>query len=282
MLQYNSPSLRFHGNDRTICRGCDGRALFQQKLQEMSMLNINLLRYLTLRHNIRIERKEIARIQKHYEFFELFYNEGKKGIKEKEHKQLLKELKKTIKQMYKDAHKCIMCIGRIFINTSFLIQKIIGILINEIKADFQNVGPENYILVGESDVAGYSNFETWLENQPETVADVNVEGKDTWILLYTSGTTGVPKGVVRSHESYISFFLLNAVDYRFTEFDYALIIMPFYHVNTTFYAFTFTYIGGGVYIHRARDFNPEELLQIVRKRSSPNGDEGGGQSGCLC
>jgi acyl-CoA synthetase (AMP-forming)/AMP-acid ligase II len=138
-------------------------------------------------------------------------------------------------------------------------------LINEIKSDFEFLGAENFIMVGKSKQNGFVNFEKWLSNQSDSDPGVAVEGKDTWIQLYTSGTTGVPKGVVRSHESYISFFLLNAVDYRFTEFDYALIIMPFYHVNSTFYAYTFTYIGGGVYIQRARDFNPEELLQLIEK-----------------
>jgi acyl-CoA synthetase (AMP-forming)/AMP-acid ligase II len=137
--------------------------------------------------------------------------------------------------------------------------------INSIKSEFENVGKENYIVIGESSVEGYINYEEWLANQSDNDPEVKIEGKDTWIQLYTSGTTGVPKGVIRSHESYISFFLLNAVDYRFTEFDYALIIMPFYHVNSTFYAFTFTYIGGSVYIQRAREFNPEELLQIIER-----------------
>jgi acyl-CoA synthetase (AMP-forming)/AMP-acid ligase II len=137
--------------------------------------------------------------------------------------------------------------------------------VNSIKSEFANVGSENYITVSNSSHDGYTNFEEWLVKQPDNEPDVDVKKEDTWILLYTSGTTGVPKGVIRSHESYISFFLLNAVDYRFTEHDYALIIMPFYHVNSTFYAFTFTYIGGSVFIHRAQDFNPEELLQIIEK-----------------
>lgn len=137
--------------------------------------------------------------------------------------------------------------------------------INEIKSQFEQVGNENFIVVGSSDHDGYTNYESWLGSQSEDAVDVKIDNKQTWIQLYTSGTTGVPKGVIRSHESYISFFLLNAVDYRFTEFDYGLIIMPFYHVNSTFYGFTFTYMGAGVYIHRARDFNPEELLQIIER-----------------
>ncbi|MFQ6002023.1 MAG: class I adenylate-forming enzyme family protein, partial [Anaerolineae bacterium] len=40
------------------------------------------------------------------------------------------------------------------------------------------------------------------------------------------------------------------------------------HVNSTFYSFVFTYIGGGVYVHRARGFDPEELLQIIDREKT--------------
>src|SRR4030067_3756255 len=41
--------------------------------------------------------------------------------------------------------------------------------------------------------------------------------------------------------------------------------MSFFHVNSTFYSFVFTYIGAGVYIHRERRFDPAEVLKIIEK-----------------
>jgi acyl-CoA synthetase (AMP-forming)/AMP-acid ligase II len=57
--------------------------------------------------------------------------------------------------------------------------------------------------------------------------------------------------------------LINATEYSFSSNDYGLTVMPLFHVNSTFYAFVFTYLGASVYICREYSFNPEEFLEIV-------------------
>ncbi len=139
--------------------------------------------------------------------------------------------------------------------------------INEIKADLPKVKAENYISLSfeGKKFDEYRDYEELIATGEDVEIDIKVDPKDTWIQIYTSGTTGVPKGVVRSHESYIAFYILNAVDYRFNESDYGLIIMPLLHVNSTFYSFVFTYIGGSVYVHREYDFNAKEFFELVDK-----------------
>jgi acyl-CoA synthetase (AMP-forming)/AMP-acid ligase II len=41
--------------------------------------------------------------------------------------------------------------------------------------------------------------------------------------------------------------------------------MPLCHINSTFFTFTFTYIGGSTYIHPARSFRAEEILEIIER-----------------
>lgn len=138
--------------------------------------------------------------------------------------------------------------------------------INSIETKIKKV--KKFISVGEK-IKEYKNYEEIISNAKEQFPNVNVEGKDTWYILYTSGTTGVPKGVVRSHASYSAFFLVNAVEFCFSEKDKGMIIMPLFHVNSTFYGLLFLYIGGSLYIYREKDFNPEELLQTIAKEK-PN------------
>jgi acyl-CoA synthetase (AMP-forming)/AMP-acid ligase II len=68
---------------------------------------------------------------------------------------------------------------------------------------------------------------------------------------------------VRSHESHVAFYLINAADFGFNEHDVCLNIMPLCHINSTFFTFTFLYIGGTAYIHPARSFRAEEILEII-------------------
>ncbi len=137
-------------------------------------------------------------------------------------------------------------------------------VVNPIKKDLTNVREDRYIVVGTK-VKGYKEYEEFIQNSSDDESNINIDCKDPWIILYTSGTTGVPKGVVRSHESYIAFFLINAVDFGFTNRDICINVMPLYHVNSTFYTFLFLYLGGTAYIHPARHFRADEILEIIER-----------------
>jgi len=137
-------------------------------------------------------------------------------------------------------------------------------IIDPIKKDLKNVTSDRYIVVGKKK-KGYIEYEEFIKDSQDTEPETDADCKDTWIILYTSGTTGTPKGVVRSHESYIAFFLINAVDFGFNEHDICLNVMPLYHVNSTFYTFLFLYLGGTAYIHPARHFRAEEILEIIER-----------------
>jgi len=135
--------------------------------------------------------------------------------------------------------------------------------INQLRPRFGKVDSKNYILVGETTSEGYVSYEELIANSPDRKPNVKVDSKDTWAQIYTSGTTGFPKGVVRSHESYAAFFLVNAVDFGFSEKDNGMIIMPLFHVNSTFYGLLFPYIGASLFVGRDKGFDPVELLSIV-------------------
>lgn len=127
-----------------------------------------------------------------------------------------------------------------------------------------NVPEDRWISVLDPEgVGGYTAFEDLMAGSSTAEPGVQVNPEDTWVQLYTSGTTGNPKGVVRSHQSYTAFYLLNAADFSYTPTDIGLTLMPLYHVNSTFYAFVFTYIGGAVYVHRDDRFDPVELLEVI-------------------
>lgn len=125
--------------------------------------------------------------------------------------------------------------------------------------------PDNYVLVAPEPQDGYRHYETMLADAPADHLEVRVAPADTWIMLYTSGTTGVPKGVVRSHESYTAFYLINAIDFRFDEKDVCLNVMPLCHVNSTFFTLNVMYVGGKVYVHPASGFEPPEVLRIIAR-----------------
>ncbi len=131
-----------------------------------------------------------------------------------------------------------------------------------VRADLKNIPASNYIIVGKPQ-EGYRTYEEFIQDSSDVEPTTDVVPQDTWILIYTSGTTGKPKGVIRSHESHIAYYLHNAVDFDFNEHDVCLNVMPLCHINSIFFTFTFLYIGGSAYIHPALNFRPEEILEII-------------------
>jgi len=136
-------------------------------------------------------------------------------------------------------------------------------VINSVRQNLRNIDEESFIVVGRATPEGYINYEDLVEGSPDTKPHVKVDSKDTWFQIYTSGTTGIPKGVVRTHESYISFYLINAVEFGFSQEDTGMIVMPLYHVNSTFYGLLFLYIGASLYVGRDKGFDPVELLRVI-------------------
>ncbi len=135
--------------------------------------------------------------------------------------------------------------------------------IDQLRPGFSKIDSGNYIVVGEAAPSGYVNYDELVARSPDHKPRVRVDSKDTWVQIYTSGTTGYPKGAVRSHESYLAFFLINAVEFGFSEKDNGMIIMPLFHVNSTFYGLIFLYIGASLFVGRDRGFDPVGLLKIV-------------------
>jgi len=148
---------------------------------------------------------------------------------------------------------------------AFVVHDLFADTVRPIKDKLTNIAPENYVMVGQTE-QGYREYEAFIKDAATDEPDVELDVKDTWILIYTSGTTGKPKGVIRSHESHIAYYLHNAVDFGFNEKDVCLNVMPLCHINSIFFTFTFLYIGGSAYIHPAIGFKPEEILDIIEKK----------------
>ena len=84
--------------------------------------------------------------------------------------------------------------------------------------------------------------------------------------MYTSGTTGKPKGAIRNHAGSALIALVTALDMGLTRDDTALLVMPMCHANSLYFAFTFTYLGAACVIDDHRHFDPEQLLKTLSEQ----------------
>jgi len=130
--------------------------------------------------------------------------------------------------------------------------------------DRLHVPEGGYVFLGEGPVPdGYVGFEDLLGNSSPGEPDIVVDGADAWNIMYTSGTTGRPKGVVRTHESHISHYLLSNVNMGVRPTDKVMLVMPMCHVNSIQYSFAYTLVTAPVFVYKMASFDPEHLLRTI-------------------
>ena len=81
---------------------------------------------------------------------------------------------------------------------AFIVQDELMEVVESVRAALP-VPPHNYIAIGGAARPNYRGYEELLAAAKDSRPDVAVDGDDPWTLMYTSGTTGKPKGAVRNH-----------------------------------------------------------------------------------
>jgi acyl-CoA synthetase (AMP-forming)/AMP-acid ligase II len=108
--------------------------------------------------------------------------------------------------------------------------------------------------------AGRLDYEDMIARAAESPPPVATRPEETWALMYTSGTTGRPKGAIRTHAASAALSLVTDVELGFTRRDNGLLVMPMCHANSLFFAVSLTYCGAACRIHNKASFDAEEVL----------------------
>ena len=124
------------------------------------------------------------------------------------------------------------------------------------------------VLDGESagEIAGENaaSYEALLDAaSPDQMHFPEAGDGDTTVIMFTAGTTGVPKGVMLTHDSFSSYLLatVDPADPDVAETN--LITVPFYHIAGLQAALAAVY--GGRTLVVMRQFEPAEWLRLVEE-----------------
>lgn len=111
--------------------------------------------------------------------------------------------------------------------------------------------------------AGYRDYESLIAAASEAEPHVRPGLSDPWTLMYTSGTTGKPKGAVRSHQGAANMALVTSIELGLHRDDGALLVMPMCHANSLYFFGAFAYCGAATTIYSRKSFDPEECVRTL-------------------
>jgi malonyl-CoA/methylmalonyl-CoA synthetase len=106
---------------------------------------------------------------------------------------------------------------------------------------------------------GAASLATLCDGQPEEFADVARTADDLAAILYTSGTTGRPKGAMLTHRNLTSNALTLTSAWGFTGADVLVHALPTYHAHGLFVAVNCVLASGSSMVFLPR-FEPEAVL----------------------
>ena len=108
-----------------------------------------------------------------------------------------------------------------------------------------------------------AGFDAWAEAQSSADPRLPIKGGDVALQMYTSGTTGRPKGVQLTHDNYRAALTL-IEDFEWAQQkpgEVVLAAAPFFHVNGVNPVLRALHAGSRLLT--VRDFRPEEAIRLI-------------------
>jgi acyl-CoA synthetase (AMP-forming)/AMP-acid ligase II len=121
---------------------------------------------------------------------------------------------------------------------------------------------ERFVAIDAERPASWEDYRAWLAAAPASAPEATVKPEDDLYQMYTSGTTGRPKGAVLTQRNVTMQVFQQLVGLgALGQGERCLIVAPMYHAAAALTAFGCIACGGGLYIQE--DFNPFEVVRVL-------------------
>ena len=134
-------------------------------------------------------------------------------------------------------------------------------LAKDFSKNLPNIGPNRLIALDFED-SDWANYEDWLSAVSDEDPNVEIDYDDLFNIIYSSGTTGVPKGILHDHMMRAN-QMARVQEHGYTNETRTLLSTPLYS-NTTIVALLPTLVAGGTVVLMSK-FNATKYLELVEK-----------------
>jgi acyl-CoA synthetase (AMP-forming)/AMP-acid ligase II len=148
---------------------------------------------------------------------------------------------------------------------AFIVQDDLLNVVEGIRADL-SIDDGKYVHFGGPEApTGYRPYEDLIDRAAPKDPNMSVRAEDSSGLLYTSGTTGPPKGAIRTRGGDALLALTTALEHGFSRDDTGLLVMPLFHANSLWYALVLAYCGATTFAYNRQHFEAEHLLRTLHE-----------------
>jgi len=153
-----------------------------------------------------------------------------------------------IQYILRDSESSVLVFGKEYV-------EIIDSIRNDIPA-------KEFIAITDDPPAWAQSYESVIKDEPESEPDISGGDDDVLSILYTSGTTGRPKGAMLTHKNYFctSVNIFTTVGYTG---ETALLVLPLFHIGGLAQAPIWAHHGVRAVLLRSLD--PTRFLELIQE-----------------
>ena len=134
-------------------------------------------------------------------------------------------------------------------------------LVEEFLQDLPGIGPGKLIALDFKN-DGWENYEGWLSSVSDEYPNIEIDFEDLFNIIYSSGTTGTPKGILHDHMMRAN-QMARVQEHGYTNSTRTLLSTPLYS-NTTIVALMPTLVAGGTVVLMPK-FDALKYLELSEK-----------------
>jgi len=136
-------------------------------------------------------------------------------------------------------------------------------LVGALKPELNSV--EKYICLQKTSLPFMEDYEALVAHGRGEEPKIRVLENDVLSIIFTGGTTGKPKGAMRTHRHLMSNAVAGVIELKVDYDERVMITFPMYHVACEDNIVRHSFMPNTFYIRREGAFNPEEVLAYISK-----------------
>ena len=130
------------------------------------------------------------------------------------------------------------------------------------RSEMHNINSDCFFAVGGA-ADGWKAYDQFVQGSSDADVFVDMVYEDPFNIMYTSGTTGVPKGILHTHHNRFHFAAMFAIDFRIDSGATNLVTTSLY-ANGTWLTFLPTMFVGGTLVIMPQ-FDVKECLRLIQE-----------------
>jgi fatty-acyl-CoA synthase len=127
------------------------------------------------------------------------------------------------------------------------------------------LSPVQFIAISGEPLAGGKTLTELVAGCPTSEPGIKVDPETPFLITYTSGTTGAPKGVLASHSAFLSIYQGMAMEGDLRNDEITLVALPLFHTGGMHALVCPTFLRGGTVLIMGAGFDPDKILSAVER-----------------